>query len=294
METVRLGDYFARQGWYPLDSEGCRAAIDGFVKERGESRALDVSAQGWSGGVVPHAGWAFSGRLACRVFDTLSRGEGDPVSRVVLFGGHLGPRSRGWILRSGRWETPVGALDTDEEFVELVVSRINHDGIDVLPPSGYEPDNTIELQMPMVRHFFEGARVVTLGVPARLEGLEVGRMVAEVAARSKGRTLFVGSTDLTHYGLNYGFSPVGLGPEAVEWVREKNDRAALDCIEALDAAALLEGALERRNACCPGAAGAALAAGRQVGAKRGAVLDYGTSYDVRPDNSFVGYVAAVF
>jgi len=262
--------------------------------QREPSTDLDVPEQGWSGGVVPHAGWVFSGRLSCRVFDALSRGGIEPARRVVLLGGHLGPETKGWILTSGSWKTPVGLVDTDEEFVSHLVSRINHDVIEVRPPHEYEPDNTIELQMPLVRHFFEGAQVVTVGVPANPQGLDLGRLLVEVASQSEGRTLVVGSTDLTHYGLNYGFSPVGLGPAAVQWVRQNNDRAAVDCIEALDAPALLDGALERRNVCCPGAAGAALTAGRQVGAERGVVLDYATSYDVRPDSSFVGYAAAVF
>jgi len=50
--------------------------------------APDLPKEVW-GGVVPHAGWYFSGKLAARVFHTLKSMKKPEV--VVLFGGHLGP-----------------------------------------------------------------------------------------------------------------------------------------------------------------------------------------------------------
>ena len=48
------------------------------------------------------------------------------------------------------------------------------------------------------------------------------------------------------------------------------------------------------NACCSGAVAAAVAAVKKMGAVKGERLIYTTSYDVRPDSSFVGYVGVVF
>jgi len=43
-----------------------------------------------------------------------------------------------------------------------------------------------------------------------------------------------------------------------------------------------------------GAAAAAIAAGREMGATRGETVAYATSYEKSPGNSFVGYVGIVF
>ena len=62
----------------------------------------------------------------------------------------------------------------------------------------------------------------------------------------------------------------------------------------LDAEGLIQDSQEKRNTCCPGAAAAAMAAGKKLGAKKGILVNYITSYDIRPDSSFVGYAGVVF
>ena len=53
-------------------------------------------------------------------------------------------------------------------------------------------------------------------------------------------------------------------------------------------------ALNRQNACCPGAAAGAVEAVRRLGATRAETLAYATSYDKTPGDSFVGYVGILF
>jgi len=104
----------------------------------------------------------------------------------------------------------------------------------------------------------------------------------------------IGSTDLTHYGENYGFTGHGTGAEAVTWVRDENDRRVIDAMLALDPQRVMAEARSRQNACCPGAAAAAIQAGRALGATAAETVRYASSYDRSPGESFVGYVGIVF
>ena len=106
--------------------------------------------------------------------------------------------------------------------------------------------------------------------------------------------MILGSTDLTHYGYNYGHTPKGGGREAVDWVKNENDKRAVDLMMAMDAEGVVEESLKNHNACCSGAVAAAISAAKSLGAQEGKKLIYSTSYDIRPDNSFVGYVGIVF
>jgi hypothetical protein len=65
-------------------------------------------------------------------------------------------------------------------------------------------------------------------------------------------------------------------------------------MEAMDAQRVIREALENQNACCAGAVGAAIAAARKLGADKARTLEYASSYDKRPSESFVGYVGMVF
>jgi AmmeMemoRadiSam system protein B len=80
----------------------------------------------------------------------------------------------------------------------------------------------------------------------------------------------------------------------LDWVKNDNDRRVIDRMLAMDAEGALSEGLRSQNACCAGAVAATIAATRKMGAESGYELAYATSYDVRPDTSFVGYVGIIF
>jgi AmmeMemoRadiSam system protein B len=103
----------------------------------------------------------------------------------------------------------------------------------------------------------------------------------------------VGSTDLTHYGPNYGFMPAGIGEEAIRW-GIGNDNRVIEHMTALEPSLVIEEALSNHNACCPGACASAITMGKGLGAKTGERLMYATSNETSPGPSFVGYVGVIF
>ncbi|MFO8036132.1 MAG: AmmeMemoRadiSam system protein B [Anaerolineales bacterium] len=272
--------------WYPAGRSDCLRVIEEFAAK---SQPCPNGGTRRAGGIVPHAGWVFSGQTACNVFQCL-QGDSDPDT-VVLFGRHLPPGGSNYIMTEGAWETPLGDLEIDEEMASLVAEEF---AFEVETAQRYGQDNTIELQLPFVRYFFPKARIIPMGVPPAPESLAIGRRTAELAGSLERRILVVGSTDLTHYGPNYGFAPQGVGDQAVDWVRNKNDKAVIDRMVALDGEGVISEGLQNQNACCAGAAGAAVAAARELGAEQGVELVYAMSYDIRPDTSFVGYVGILF
>ena len=57
---------------------------------------------------------------------------------------------------------------------------------------------------------------------------------------------------------------------------------------------IIEESLKNLNACCGGAVASAIGCLKNLGASKGEMLAYRSSYDVRPDDSFVGYVGIIF
>ena len=134
----------------------------------------------------------------------------------------------------------------------------------------------------------------SLGVPPNSASLDIGRVVAAWAKAKHLRLKIIGSTDLTHYGSNYGFAPQGAGEEAVDWVRKENDRRLVDALLEFAPERVIDEGLSRQNACCAGAAATAVSAVQEMGAQKAKELAYATSYDKSPGDSFVGYVGVVF
>jgi hypothetical protein len=213
-----------------------------------------------------------------------------------VFGSHRGPSGPNTVFRGAGWQTPLGRLDNAVELATSLAQKLDLDDEPVRP---VRFDNAVEVHLPFVKYCFPHAELLMLGVAASeialSIGREVGRAVREAVRRAGRDAVFVGSTDLTHYGPNYGFEPVGRGPSAVTWVRDENDRGFLDALLRDDAHAALDHAITHASACGPGAAVAAVEAVRSyAGEVHPTLLCHYTSHDVHPDSSFVGYATLAF
>ncbi len=275
--------------WYPGTARECENKITGFIEE--DLRRGNDIAKACIGGIVPHAGWVFSGRIACRVIRSLVPKGGQSVDTVVLFGAHMHPSDSGFVLVSGGVDTPLGPIEVDEELTAALVSQT---GLTPLSPIAFPEENTLELQYPFIRYFFPKAMIVAVGIPPADISGRAGEAVVD-AARTLGRDIrIIGSTDMTHYGPNFGFSPAGRGRDAVDWVTRDNDAAAIQALADLDVRQIISQGLSRHNMCCPGAAAAAAAACKKKGAVKGICLDYATSDEISRSDSFVGYCGMVY
>jgi hypothetical protein len=270
-------------GWYPATGEECRREIEGYLA------AAPRRPQGLEkvrGAIVPHAGWFFSGRLAAWAF-AAAAAEGPEV--VVIFGGHLGAGPPRVILEEA-WETPLGRVTLARDLAGELHRRVSARR----EPAG-AADNTIEVHLPMLRHLFPEARVLAARAPHTEEALSLGEEAARLCQEAGLGCAVFGSTDLTHYGPDYGFMPHGLGPRAERWVKEVNDARFVEAALALDGPSLLRLGAEEESACSAGAAAAAVAAGRRLGAGRGFLLGSYLSAEVASlGESFVGYAAVAF
>jgi AmmeMemoRadiSam system protein B len=272
--------------WYPGREAACRKAIEEFSSACRPCPGDGVKAVG---GILPHAGWAYSGKIACNVIMCLR--SGSEPDTCIIFGHHMHTGSGNLIMKRGRWDTPLGHVEVDSAITERLVEEFR---FTEETASHYQQDNTIEVQLPFIKYFFPETRIVPIGLPPSAASLEIARRVARISEEMGKRAVVLGSTDLTHYGYNYGYTPKGVGKEAVQWVRNVNDRRAIDLMIKMDPKGLMAEALTNYNVCCSGAAGAAIMAAKELGAGRGEEVDYFTSYDIRPDSSFVGYVGVVF
>jgi AmmeMemoRadiSam system protein B len=262
-------------GWYPRSPGEIERFLAGFIG--GESHAKAA--------IAPHAGWFYSGRIAARAVSSLDRN----AETVAVLGGHLPAGMPPLFALEDGARTPLGTLPMDTELRDALYTELK----------GSEDryaDNTVEVLLPMVRFFFPGAMLLWLRLPQELSSFEAGRAIARAAGRLERRVAVLASTDLTHYGANYGFSPRGGGSAALRWVKEVNDAAFIRAVEAADPAAALERAVRDRSSCSAGAVLGAMGFAAVLDTSP-RLLEYATSADVLlaggeecPD-SFVGYAA---
>jgi hypothetical protein len=280
--------------FYPGQHESCVDQINECLEARPLSEPLPETI---SAGIVPHAGWTFSGSLAAMVFWAIKQ-QHEKVNTFVIFGAaHSFLGSAPAVCDRGVWETPLGEIFVDDELAEAVLAG----GITVADPHAHLSEHSIEVQVPFMQYLFPGAKILPIVVPPVEQAIELGTNIARIAANQEGRKIVcIGSTDLTHYGPRYGFTPQGVGQEALRWAQNKNDREFIDLALELKPAELLANAAKKGNACGPGAAAATVAFAAETGCKRGYLLAQTSSSEVmqekmgRASTDSVGYAAIVF
>jgi len=285
-QPLRAGSF------YEASSSSCRHHADKLLNTAEPAEHLPENLYG---GLVPHAGWVFSGRLAARTFKLLDAAR--PLETVVLLGAdHTGSASGGEVYDSGVWRTPLGDAAIDEPLARKLLAC--HDRIRA-NPQAHTYEHSIEVQVPILQALRQDIKIVPITIAPNDDAPEIGRAIGKVLAEDDRNVRVVGSTDLTHHGGHFG-SPGGEGLAGVEWSAD-NDRRILELIEKMADDRIVPEAEARRNACGAGAIAATIAACRELGAKRGICVEYTNSYEVMRamygesrDYTTVGYASVVF
>ena len=277
--------------FYPADPGRCRALADALV--RVPQAPSDVS--GGLGGIVPHAGWICSGAIAGELLGTLARRVQPDL--VVVFGAVHSPIDlRLAALEShDRWAVPGGAAEHARELAESLEKSSDLFATD---DRLHSREHAVEVELPLIRAVWPMAKLLPIEVPLIDEAAEIGQCTAR-AVLSKGmRAVYLASSDLTHYGPSYRFTPAGIGEATLAWARE-NDRRLLKSVTEFDVERIVPGVREHSNACGGGAIAAMLAATREAGATSAQVLRHASSYETlakvapQPAVDSVGYAAVI-
>jgi len=279
--------------FYPADRDEALEAIETALAEPAAEASLPETIVA---GLVPHAGWVFSGALAALVFAAIKRRCEDVETFVVCGAAHAYLGVEPALDDSAAWDGPLGKIEVDRALGEKLLER----GVVKLDPSAHRREHSIEVQVPFIQRLFPGARIAPIVAPPRDSALPLGEALGEIASESAAPIVCIGSTDLTHYGPAYGFTPAGPGADGLNWAHAVNDAAFLERALQVDPEGLLSQAIENGSACGPGAAATVIAAARRQGVAAGRLLAQDNSRDIMQremntsSRDSVGYAAVVY
>jgi AmmeMemoRadiSam system protein B/AmmeMemoRadiSam system protein A len=211
--------------WYPDSPALVYSEID---RMRRSAEAAPLPGRTPLALVVPHAGWRYSGVAAAAAFRTVRAEE---VARVVVMAPSHRGSFRGFSIAGVEaYETPLGRIPLCGEAVKALRDGKLVQAVD----SAHRQEHAIEIELPFLQERLESFCLVPV-----LAGFTDARMQREMAARlaklDDGRTLFVFSTDFTHYGPRYGYTPHGGSAVKAREAIARLDERALTYFSAADA-----------------------------------------------------------
>ncbi len=247
--------------FYPKSKNEIKKYINIFNQKSYKTNIKNIKAI-----ISPHAGYIYSGSVANAVFHLASKQK---YKRIVVFGpSHKISFDGASISTYESYQTPLGDLKVDEEFVEILKDKFDF--------TGFHPDchneHSTETQMPFIAHYFDDVQIVEI-VYGKLDPLKLSKLVDFILKEDE--TLLVISTDLSHFHNLKSANKI--------------DNATVEAIKNLDINALKQG-----EACGIVGVEALLHASKESHLQV-EIKEYKTSYERNKDeSSVVGYVSAIF
>ncbi len=188
--------------FYPEDPDTLRKAIEeSFLHSIGPGGLPSVSSERVresSGFVVPHAGYIYSGPVAAHTYYQLAL-EGKPDTFVVIGPNHTGYGALVSVYPRGKWSTPLGVVDVDEELARNIITNSGYAELDY---GAHVDEHSIEVQLPFLQYLY-GEDFMIVPIVLALQTPDVARDLAKAiydAATHLGRDIVVlASSDFTHY-----------------------------------------------------------------------------------------------
>lgn len=164
--------------------------------------------------LLPHAGWAYSGKTAWRA---LRHVRGASFRRVVV----LAPSHRAWIENrlvspeSDAVATPLGEIPIDRDWLDrlaLVAPVARSDRV-------HRAEHSAQIEYPLLQLALGGGFSIVPLVMGTFGKDQMGMCARALSRLMDSGTLLVVSSDFTHYGDDFSYSPYGT--DGGEDVRDK-------------------------------------------------------------------------
>jgi len=237
-------------------------------------------------GIVPHAGYMYSGPFAAHVYKKIAEAE-KPETFVIIGPNHSGVGAPISIPVEGAWATPLGQVSIDSDLAKKIVQ--GGEAI-VIDETAHLYEHSVEVQLPFLQYAFGSKKDSFKFVPIcmmaqdELAAESVGFAIASVAKKEKlkEKITVIASSDFSHY------EPAKIS--------NPKDLAAIEAIKNLDVDSFYRIIQEKNvTACGFGPIAAAMIYAKEIGLKKGELLKYGDSGDTSGDKaSVVGYAGIIF
>ncbi len=167
--------------FYPSDKTELKNLIETFAIESTpfQSRAV----------IVPHAGYAYSGKLAAKGIQTLIQ---DAENIFLISPAHFERIVGCTVPAYSYFETPLGKVKVNTNIVKDLISL----GMCENCNNAFEHEHSIEVQLPLIKTFFPNAKIVPI-----IYGCENYKTISALIKYfwADEKNVFVISSDLSHY-----------------------------------------------------------------------------------------------
>ena len=157
--------------------------------------------------IVPHAGYAFSGKCASFAYKLIKDTDADVF--IILGTNHSGLGNK-ISFSIDDFDTPLGIVESDMEIIEEMIIKAKKENFDVsVDENVHRYEHSIEVQLPFLQSINKNFKIV----PVLLRDLNLpeikkfSKIISTIIKSSRKNIFIISSSDFTHYGSSYNFVP---------------------------------------------------------------------------------------
>ncbi len=152
--------------------------------------------------IAPHAGYQYSGPTAAFSYKTIE-GKGDSIHRVILLAPAHYAGYRGVVVNERIYNTPLGRYASDKEAIQKLKEQ---DFPHVSNETEETREHADEVQIPFLQTVLPQAKLVPM-IVGQLDENDLEKTARAISAIIDEHTLLVVSSDFTHYGTRFDYTP---------------------------------------------------------------------------------------
>lgn len=182
--------------FYPASSTTLDKMVHTFLAD-GQAASKSIPADRRVIAIVsPHAGYVYSGPVAGWAFNALDRAS---IKTAIVMGpNHRAHADSACTIDADAYRTPLGDVPIATDLVQQLIR--DSGGALTVRPRVFEPEHSVDVQMPFVKVALPQARVVPIVVPymPRQQFRALADLLYKIVAGDPS-TVLIASSDLSHF-----------------------------------------------------------------------------------------------
>ncbi len=225
--TIKIRHPFVAGRFYPGSQTEIQELIELLRASEKAKINYSLAEREIYGAILPHAGHIYSGYQTVHFFEILKQSMQKFDTFIILHPIHRGVAPDYAIDASDRWNTPLGEVELDHEFIE-------HSGIHVSTEQ-QKWEHSAEVILPFIQYFIQYPfKIVPVGISHQTPEVakEISICLKNAIKRTGRKICILASSDFSHYvPPDYG---IKMDQKVIDRILEKDTDGIFNVIRKND------------------------------------------------------------
>jgi MEMO1 family protein len=180
--------------FYPASPSGLQKVLDEMLRRGSPKTDRSLEKKTLIGGVIPHAGYIYSGGHALPFFELVRNSRKMYETVIIVHPNHTGIGPAIALDENDAWNTPLGNVVLDREFMEaLPFPRSSAAHVD---------EHSAEVMLPFLQHFLSSPFQIVpvcMKVQTFVRAREIAVALHKAASALQREILVIASSDFSHF-----------------------------------------------------------------------------------------------